>query len=130
MNSFLKKLGHVLAKIGTGVVDAAGIAAGVGPIISPFLGSGKAASVVTVGVNDLTAIAQQVVIVETALQGKTGADKMAALIPLVGNILATSQIVSGKKIANQELYTKAIQEFAQAAVDLANAISEGEAKTE
>jgi hypothetical protein len=119
--TFLKKLGTILANI-------AGVAMGIGPIISPFLGSGKVAAGVTTVVNDLTAVASTVVLIETALQGKTGADKLAAAIPLVGNIIKTSELVAGKKIQNEALFTQAIQEFTQATVDLLNSIHPDEAQ--
>ena len=123
--SFLKKLGQIL-------VNVAGIATGVGPIILPFLGSGKAGQVAGVTVNDLTAIGSTIVQIETAfaaIPGATGAQKLAAAIPLVGNIIKTSELVSGKKIANEALFTQAIQEYAQATVDLLNSINGDEAKT-
>lgn len=123
--TFLKKLGVVLANL-------AGIAAGVGPIILPFLGSGKAAQVATTVTNDLTVIGSTVVQIETAfsaIPGATGAQKLAAAIPLVGNIIKTSELVAGKKIKNEALFTQAIQEYTQATVDLLNSIDEGEVKT-
>lgn len=120
--TFLKKLGQILASI-------AGVAVGVGPIVLPFLGSGKASQVVTAGVNDLTAIGQVVAQIETALQGAVGIDKLKAAIPLVGNIIKTSEMVAGKKINNEALFTTAIQEFTQATVDLLNSIDQSEAKT-
>lgn len=123
--TFLKKLGQIL-------VNIAGIAAGVGPIIVPFLGSGKAAQVAGTAVNDLTAIGSTVVQIETAfaaIPNATGAQKLAAAIPLVGNIIKTSELVVGKKIANEALFTQAIQEYTQATVDLLNSIDQGEAKS-
>lgn len=123
--TFLKKLGQIL-------VNLAGIAAGVGPIILPFLGSGKAGQVAGTAVNDLTAIASTVVQIETvfaAIPNATGAQKLAAAIPLVGNIIKTSELVAGKKIANEALFTQAVQEYAQATVDLLNSIHPEEAKT-
>lgn len=119
--TFLKKLGVFLAKF-------VAIAAGVGPIITPFLGSGKAATDVSTGINDLTAMGTVVVQIETALQGATGPAKLAAVIPLVGNIIKTSEMVVGKKISNEALFTTAIQEYAQATVDLLNSIDQNEAK--
>ncbi len=116
--TFLKKLGTIL-------VNIAGVAVGIGPIIAPFLGSGKAANAVSTGVNDLTAIGSTIVQIETAfaaVSGSTGAQKLAASIPLVGNIIKTSELVVGKKIANEALFTKAVQEYAQATVDLLNSI--------
>ncbi len=123
--SFLKKLGQVLLQV-------AGIATGIGPIIGPFLGSGKAASVTGTVVNDLTSIGSLVVQIETAfaaVPGSTGAQKLQAAIPLVANVIKTSQLVSGKKIANQALFTQAVQEYVQATVDLLNSIDQSEAKT-
>ena len=120
--TFLKKLGTVLANL-------VGIAAGVGPLIMPFLGSGKAAQVTGTAVNDLTAIGGVVVQIETALQGITGVDKLKAAIPLVGNIIKTSEMVVGKHIANETLFTQAVQEYTQATVDLLNSLDQSAVKT-
>jgi hypothetical protein len=123
--TFLKKLGEVLLKV-------VGIAAGVGPIVQPFLGSGKAAATAGTVVNDLTAIGSVVVQIETALAAvpnSTGAQKLQAAIPLVSNIIKTSELVANKKIANEALFTQACQEFTQATVDLLNSIDQGEVKT-
>lgn len=123
--SFLKRLGQILVKV-------AGIATGIGPIILPFLGSGKAGQVAGTTVNDLTAIGSTIVQIETAfaaIPGATGAQKLAASIPLIGNIIKTSELVAGKKIANEALFTQAIKEYAQATVDLLNSIHGDEAKS-
>src|SRR5678816_1560535 len=103
---------------------------GVGPLITPFLGSGKTASVVGTTVNDLTAIGGIIVQIETAfaaVPGSTGAQKLQASIPLIANIIKTSQMVVGKKIANEALFTKSVQEYAQATVDLLNALDQNAA---
>ena len=116
--TFLKKLGTIL-------VNIAGVAVGVGPIIAPFLGSGKVAQVTGTSINDLTSVASVIVQIETAfaaVPGSTGAQKLQAAIPLVGNIIKTSELVSGKKITNETLFTKAVQEYAQATVDLLNSL--------
>ena len=123
--TFLKKLGQVLLKV-------VGIAAGVGPIITPFLGSGKAAQITGTAVNDLTSIGSLVVQIETAfaaVPGSTGAQKLQAAIPLVANVIKTSELVAGKKIANEALFTQACTEYTQATVDLLNSIHPDEAKT-
>lgn len=119
--TFLKKLGML-------VVNIAGIAAGVGPLIKPFLGAGKAGQLVETGVNDLTSIASTVVQIEVALQGKPGAEKYEAAVLLVGPILRTSQLLSGKKIADEALLTKAIGEITQGVVDLLQSVHPDEAK--
>ena len=124
--TFLKKLGTVLLKV-------VAIAAGVGPVIQPFLGSGKVASVAATAENDLTSIGQVVVQIETAFAAlgpsATGAQKLQAAIPLVANIIKTSELVVGKKIANEALFTQACQEYTQATVDLLNSIDQSEVKT-
>jgi len=118
--SFLKKLGLALFNFVKSDVPAIGA---VSSLLIPFLGSGsKAAAVVTTGVNDLTAIGQQVLTIETALNGKVGTDKLAAAIPLVGNIVKTSELVSGKKIKDEALFTKAVEGFTQSTVDLLNSL--------
>lgn len=116
--TFLKKLGQVLLKI-------VAIGAGIGPILTPFLGSGKVAADEATAVNDLTAIGSTVVQIETAfaaVPGSTGAQKLQAATPLVGNIIKTSELVVGKKIANEALFTKACTEYTQATVDLLNSL--------
>lgn len=118
MLTFLKKLGQIL-------VNVAGVAAGVGPIIAPFLGSGKPAVVANTAINDLTAIAQMVVEIETAFNNvpnSTGQQKFQALVPLVKNIISTSEVVSGKKLQNEALFATGCEEVAQGMVDILNAI--------
>lgn len=118
MLTFLKKLGQIL-------VQVAGVATGIGPLITPFLGSGETAKYVGSGVNDLTSIAQLVVQIETAfaaVPNSTGTQKLQALVPLVSNIIATSQVVSGKKVAQSALFTKGCTEVAQGMVDVLNSI--------
>ena len=123
MMTFLKKLGQILAK-------AAAVAAGIYPIVQPLLGSGKVAQVATTAVNDFTLMVNQIVTIETALQGVPGIQKLQAAIPLIANVIKTSEVVVGKKIQNEELFTKAVEEYAQATVDLLNAIHPDEAKTD
>ncbi len=122
--SFLKKLGTILANV-------AGIAVGIGPIITPFLGSGKVAAGATTAVNDLTSISSLVVTIEAAfasIPNSTGAQKLQALVPLVANIIKTSEMVAGKKIADEAKFTLGCQEIAQGAVDVLNSIHEDAAK--
>lgn len=121
--SFLKKLGAFLA-------NAAAIAVGVGPIIQPFLGSGKAAAVATAAVNDLTQIAQVATMVEAVVQAPgSGAAKLSAATPLVLQILKTSEAFSGKKIADEALAEKGAADIVSGVVEFMNAIHPDEAKT-
>lgn len=117
MLTFLKKLGTILA-------NAAGIAVGIGPLIKPFLGSGVAATVVATGTNDLLAISQVVVTAEAMFQTpSSGAQKLSASVPLIMSILKTSELVSGKKIADEHLFEQAAQKITSGMADLLNSIS-------
>lgn len=114
--TFLKKLGQILAK-------AVAIAVGIGPVVLPFLGSGKASTAVTTGVNDLVQISGIVTTVEAVLQTPgSGAAKLAAAVPLVKGIIQSSELVVGKKIANEALFEQACTEYTQATVDLLNSL--------
>lgn len=121
--TFLKKLGAILAK-------AAAIAIGIGPIVTPFLGSGKAGAIATTATNDLVQIGQIVATVEAVVQTPgSGAQKLAAAVPLVKGIIQSSELVIGKKIANELLFEQACTEMTQAVVDLLNSIDQNEVKT-
>ena len=121
--SFLAKLAKVLA-------TSAATLVGIGPIITPLFGSGKGAQTVATGINDFSAIASIVLQIEVALTGKNGAEKFNAAVNLVGPIIRTSQLVSGKKIADEALLQKGIQEVTQGVVDVLNSLHEDSVKTE
>jgi hypothetical protein len=121
--TFLKKLGQFLAK-------AAGIALGIGPILTPFLGSGKTAEYAGTAINDLTQISSIVTTVEAVVQTPgSGAAKLAAATPLVLQILKTSQAFSGKKIANEQLAEQGAAKVVNGIVDFMNAIHPDEVKS-
>lgn len=117
--SFLKKLGQALLQVGATAV-------GIGPIVAPLLGSQGSKVIDAVGrvSNDLTIIASLVVQIETALQGKEGVEKFRAAVALVGPVIRTSQLVSGKKIADPALLQKGIEGITQGVVDVLNSISQ------
>ena len=123
--SFLKKLGLVLAQVGATAV-------GLGPIVAPLFGSGagKVIQVAATVANDLTAIGSVIAQIETALQGKEGVEKFRAAVALVGPIVRTSQLVSGKKIADEALLQKGIEGITQGVVDVLNAIHQDSVKLE
>lgn len=123
--SFLKKLGMVAAQVGA-------LALGIGPLVSPLFGSkgDKVGGDIATIANDFTLIAQVVVQIETALQGQTGADKRKAAIALIGPIIKTSQIVSGKKIADAALLETGIGQITDGMVAVLNSIHEESIKLE
>lgn len=120
-----------LKKLGTIIVNVAGIAVGVGPLIKPFLGSGQAATVVGIAVNDLTQIGSLVATIEAAfaaVPNSTGAQKLQALVPLVANIIKTSEIVSGKTVADNPLFLQGCTEIGQGMVDVLKSLNADDAK--
>ncbi len=121
--TFLKKLGSFLAKAGIVAGDVAGILAGVGPIITPLLGA-KAGPIIGTIINDLTAVGKVVVMAEALLQTPgSGAQKLAAATPLVANIIKTSELVSGHKIADEALFTAGCAKITSGTADILNSLS-------
>jgi len=118
--TFLAKLGSFLAK-------AVAIAAGVGPLVQPFLGSH--AGVAPQVVNDLTQIGQVVLQAETLIQTPgSGPQKLQAASPLVGQIIRTSELVAGHRIANEALFLQGATKVTDGLADVLNSIDAGAAK--
>lgn len=122
MLTFLKKLGTILARV-------EGAAESLWPFLRGLFGSGKAGGVAEKVYNDFEAIANLVVMIEAAYPGDgTGAQKLQALVPLVANVIKTSELISGKTIAQNDLFIKGCTEVAQGVVDVLNSIHADEAK--
>jgi len=51
-----------------------------------------------------------------------GVAKLQALIPQIQQVVANSEFMVGKKVADTALFSKAMTEYAQATVDLANSL--------
>lgn len=120
--TFLKKLGQILAA-GLQIVGQ------FFPILQPFLGSSAAAQKVTTGVNDFTQIGQVVLQIETAMQGATGTAKLAAVVPLISQIVKTSELVANHPVANQSEFIGSIQDLANAMVRLLNSLGSSHINT-
>lgn len=120
--TFLSKLGKVLATI----VNVAGVFAGIGPIISSFIGSGvssKVGQVIGTVTNDLTSIGQVVVQAEAMIQTPgSGATKLQAATPLVAQIIQTSEMLSGHKIANEALFIQGSTKVTSGIADILNSL--------
>lgn len=120
--TFLAKLGSYLAK---------GIAllAGLGPLITPWLGSSQAKTAQTV-VSDLTLVGQQVLAVESVIQTPgSGVAKLTAATPLVAQIVKTSELVSGHNIANESLFIQGCQKITDGTADVLNSLSPNNVKS-
>jgi len=114
--SFLKKLGVIIANV-TGTV------AGLGPLIQPLVGTNGH---VATAINDFTSIGRIITQVEAigVSTGLTGAQKLAAATPLVASIVQTSEMLSGKKVADSPLFIKGCQQIVGGVVDILNSIHE------
>lgn len=118
-----------LGKVGKALAEGVSIALGVGPIIFPFLGS-KVQGTATTVINDLTSVGQVVTMTEAILQGPgNGADKLAAATPLVANIVQTSELVAGHRIANESLFIQGCQKITSGVADILNALDPGAVQT-
>lgn len=113
--SFLKKLGMILAK-GLSVLGV------IFPALAPLFGSGSTSKIVTTAVNDFTSIGTVIIQIETALQGATGIDKLKAAVPLVTNIIRTSELVSGHGVANEAEFIAGCTDATNAVVRILNSL--------
>jgi hypothetical protein len=125
MVSFLSKLGSVLLAVTNAFVPFE-------PILEKILPQNQAGVVKTVS-NDLAAMANIIVQVETVAQQLnlagntlTGQQKLQMAIALITPVVTQSNLIAGKKIADPALMQKAIAEYAQATVDLLQAIHQDE----
>ncbi len=121
MSTFLGRLGKILSTL----VNIASYAVGIGPILKPFLGSAGSTVVAAAGtaVNDLTSIGQIVLQAEALIQGTgLGATKLAAASPLVAQIVQTSELVSGRKIANETLFIQGCTKITSGIADVLNSL--------
>lgn len=122
-----------LSKIGQYILKGAAAFAGFAPILEAV--SPQNAGVIQKVDTDLGAMATVVVNIETLAQQlansnqpMTSAQKLTAATALVGQIVTQSNVVAGRKIADPVLLQKAITEYAQATVDLLQAIHPDEAQ--
>ena len=113
--TFLSKFAGILLK---GIA----IATGLMPLVAQsFPGAG---GVVTVVENNLARIVQIVVEIEMIgqLKGLPGAEKAKAAGPLVAQIILQSSLMSGKKIANAELFNQGCVNIAGGMADVLNSL--------
>jgi hypothetical protein len=64
-----------------------------------------------------------------AAAGMDGPTKFKGLIPLVGQVIGRTVLVQTHGIKDQALYTKAMEGFGQASVDLLNSLDSKQVKT-
>jgi hypothetical protein len=130
MLTFLKKLGQVAVKVGTVIADVAAGAPIVEGLVNKFIPSNVLPvaekiegefALICEAVQYVEVFAAQLAAGGTVM---TGAQKLAMAVTMVGNIMGDTIKATGHTIANPALYAQAVQEFAQAACDYQNALSE------
>jgi hypothetical protein len=116
--SFLKKAGTLL--VNTVSVVELGY-----PILGRLLPA-KAQPVADTIISDLEQFSSVVTNVEAVGQALptalTGEQKFKAALPLITRAVAASSVMAGKKIADNTLFQKACNEYAQATVDMLNSL--------
>ena len=123
--------GGFLKTLGQDVVKAAGMMQGpvgaAATLVEGFL-PGQVKQVVDTGVADLSAIAQVVQVVEAtaaATGGMTGAQKLAAALPAVNQIVAAwlnSGALGSQEIANSDTFKKGVQELTSGIADIQSSL--------
>ncbi len=108
--NFLARLGQILAK----GLQVAGVVSGLLPAFGAKAQAAMQGPLQT-AVNDLTAVGNVVVSVQTYLKAATGPEKLAAAGPAIINIIRTSEMVSGHEPADHA-------EFEAGCLDLTNAV--------
>lgn len=119
-----------LKKAGLDILKAAEIAAEIAGVVQPIVDrtGGKAASIVDKAVSELQQFESLAITVEAASNAmlgpdaKSGPQKLAVLVPFVSSIVQESEVMVGKHVADPVLFAKAMTEYAQASVDLANSL--------
>jgi hypothetical protein len=113
--TFLKKFGSVVIKI-------FGIVAGITPVIQQSIPQS------TPIIDKLNQIGNTILMVEGMFaaaygpEAKTGADKLRAAVPYVAQIIQASELLSGKKIKNEALFSEACTKITSGMADVLNSL--------
>lgn len=115
--SFLKKFGQRLLQV-------VGIVSGVFPVIQA---AGSSVSGGNATVQDtFTKIGAAVMTVESVGAALTiplsGPEKLKGIVPIVAQIVQTSELMAGKKVKDEAAFTKALQTITGGVADLLNAV--------
>lgn len=119
--SFLKKLGSILLKVSE-------YAIGVEHLMPA---NSSTAAMLDKGVVTVTQLAALVVQIEAVGQkfNMAGPDKASALAPLIGNVIKTSDLMTGRKIKDAALFDKGCAGIGGALADVLNSFDDN-VKTE
>lgn len=113
--SFLKRAGQILANI-------AAAEAGIEPIFKAALPAAQGATVDKLDLIFKSIVATEGQFAAAFPSGQTGPQKLLAAASLVGPILGTVDTITGKPIANEAAYVKAVQTITGGVADLLNSL--------
>lgn len=118
-----------LKQFGLDVLKGVQILEGIAPVAVTAAQAAGAISTTTAGkVDTMTQMLAAALDVEQSFASAfgptnpTGAAKFAALVPKVQQIVLDGETIAGKQVGDPALFTKAMQEYTQASVDLANSL--------
>lgn len=130
MTTFLSKLGKIMQITGKVV----GVYLGFAPGLAALTPSQKDDKIVAATVLPLQQIAGIVVQVEAMAQALdtplAGPDKLKMATPLVAQIVLSSGVLAGKKIANPELFKQGCAQLGSGMADILNSIKESGVQSE
>jgi hypothetical protein len=114
-----------LKKYGLEILKVIGIVAGISPVLTAGASAGSTVASVS---DDLTKVGQAVAEVEVVISAITapgvqsGAQKLQAATLLVAQIVQTSELLAGKKIANEALFTQGCTKITDGMADILNSL--------
>jgi hypothetical protein len=119
--TFLKKLGGIL-------VAGLGLFTGIWPLLKNAIPGASTNTTVATVENDFTKVANVIVGVEATIaaisdpNAKTGAQKLQAAAGQVAGIIRASELISGKKIANEALFIEGSTDVTNGFAKILNSI--------
>ena len=113
--NFLKKFGSIVLKLTE-------IVAGVAPtVVKDFPGASGVVQIISKDLAEIGNVIGQVEVIGQVL-GTVGADKLKAAVPLVTQVILSSSLMAGKKIADPAKFQAAVSEITSAVADLLNSL--------
>lgn len=123
--TFLSRLGGILLQTGA-------VIAGLKPLFPLIKGGDAIEKFVDKLTNPFKEIIEVIVMMEAIGQALKipGPDKLKAAAPIVGNIVLKSDMLIGKKIKNQALFTLSVEQITNGVVGVLNSVDAEEVKEE
>lgn len=119
--SFLKKLGQVVANV-------AGIVSGIGPFFGAAIpGASGTITKITSEIQQLAGVIATVEAIGQAVSTPLpGTEKLKAATPLVAQVILSSSVMVGKKIADPAKFQAGCAQLASGMADILNSLSDNQ----